>query len=137
MKTGRLLEDIKAKNDIVDFISSYVQLKKSGQNWKGNCPFHSEKTPSFMVSPSKQIFHCFGCGAGGDIITFVMKHENISFPEAISLLAKKAGIPLPLDGTDNKAIRKYEKLRDVLSAASRYYAMKLKESAPALAYLKN
>jgi DNA primase len=137
MKTGRLIEEIKSKSDIVDFISSYVQLKKSGQNWKGNCPFHSEKTPSFMVSPSKQIFHCFGCGAGGDIITFVMKHENISFQEAMSLLAKKAGIPLPSDGTDSKVIRKYEKLRDVLSAAGRYYAMKLKESAPALTYLKN
>jgi DNA primase len=137
MKTGRLLEDIKAKSDIVDFISSYVQLKKSGQNWKGNCPFHSEKTPSFMVSPSKQIFHCFGCGAGGDIITFVMKHENISFQEAVSLLAKKAGVPLPSDGTDQKAFRKYEKLRDVLSEAGRYYATRLKESSPATAYVKN
>lgn len=137
MKTDRLIEEIKSKSDIVDFISSYVQLKKSGQNWKGNCPFHSEKTPSFMVSPSKQIFHCFGCGAGGDIITFVMKHESISFQEAMSLLAKKAGIPLPSDGPDNKAVRKYEKLRDVLSAASRYYAMRLKESAQASSYLKN
>lgn len=137
MKTGRLLEDIKAKSDIVDFISSYVQLKKSGQNWKGNCPFHSEKTPSFMVSPSKQIFHCFGCGAGGDIITFVMKHENISFQEAVSLLAKKAGISLPSDGTDKRALRKYEKLRDVLSEAGRYYAAKLKGSLPATAYVKN
>lgn len=137
MKTDRLLEDIKAKSDIVDFISSYVQLKKSGQNWKGNCPFHSEKTPSFMVSPSKQIFHCFGCGVGGDIITFVMKHENISFQEAISLLAKKAGVPLPTDGTDKKAFQKYEKLRDVLSEAGRYYATKLKASSPAMAYLKN
>ena len=137
MKTDRLIEEIKSKSDIVDFISSYVQLKKSGQNWKGNCPFHAEKTPSFMVSPSKQIFHCFGCGAGGDIITFVMKHENISFQEAMSLLAKKSGVPLPSDGGDSKAIRKYEKLRDVLSAAGRYYAVKLKESASALAYLKN
>ncbi len=137
MKTDRLLEDIKAKSDIVDFISSYVQLKKSGQNWKGNCPFHSEKTPSFMVSPSKQIFHCFGCGAGGDVITFVMKHENISFREAISLLAKKAGVPLPSEGTDKKAFQKYEKLRDVLSEAGRYYASKLKESPPAKAYVES
>ncbi len=136
MKTGRLVEDIKTKNDIVDFISSYVQLKKSGQNWKGNCPFHSEKTPSFMVSASKQIFHCFGCGAGGDIITFVMKHENISFQEAMTLLAKRAGLPLPSEATDKKAFQKYERLRDVLSEASRYYAMKLKESAQAMAYLR-
>ncbi|SPP99967.1 DNA primase [Candidatus Sulfobium mesophilum] len=137
MKSGRLLEDIKTKNDIVDFISSYVQLKKSGQNWKGNCPFHSEKTPSFMVSPSKQIFHCFGCGAGGDIITFVMKHENISFQEAITLLAKRAGVPLPSEGTDKRASQKYEKLRDVLSEAGRYYVTKLKDSARAAAYLRD
>jgi DNA primase len=90
-----------------------------------------------MVSPSKQIFHCFGCGAGGDIITFVMKHENISFQEAISLLAKKAGVPLPTDGADKKAFQKYDKLRDVLSEAGRYYAAKLKASSPASAYVKN
>ncbi len=137
MKTGRLVEDIKTKNDIVDFISSYVQLKKSGQNWKGNCPFHSEKTPSFMVSPSKQIFHCFGCGAGGDIITFVMKHENISFQEAVILLAKRAGLPLPSEVTDKRAFQKYDRLRDVLSEAGRYYAMKLKASAQAMAYLRD
>src|SRR5512135_2572411 len=125
MKTDRLIEEIKSKSDIVDFISSYVQLKKSGQNWKGNCPFHAEKTPSFMVSPSKQIFHCFGCSAGGDIITFVMKHENISFQEAVILLAKRAGLPLPSEVTDKRAFQKYDRLRDVLSEAGRYYVMKL------------
>src|SRR5512135_2484509 len=107
MKTGRLLEDIKAKSDIVDFISSYVQLKKSGQNWKGNCPFHSEKTPSFTVSPSKQIFHCFGCGAGGDAVGFMMKRENLTFPEALRRLAERTGIDIP-DARPGAAARKGE-----------------------------
>jgi DNA primase len=79
MKSDKLLEEIKYKIDIVEFLSDYVQLKKSGQNYKGLCPFHSEKTPSFMVSQAKQIFHCFGCGVGGDVISFLMKHENLSF----------------------------------------------------------
>ena len=79
MTTDRILEDIKSRIDIIDFISGYVQLKKSGQNWKGLCPFHLEKTPSFTVSQSKQIFHCFGCGAGGDVISFVFKHDRLSF----------------------------------------------------------
>jgi DNA primase len=132
VKTGRLLEEIKSRTDIVDFISSYVQLKKSGQNWKGVCPFHSEKTPSFMVSQSKQIFHCFGCGAGGDVITFIMKYENIAFQEALHLLAKKAGVVIPSDG---QSIQKYDKIRDLLLEASNYYSKKLSESKTAVEYL--
>ncbi|MBI5205690.1 MAG: hypothetical protein HZA11_12310 [Nitrospirae bacterium] len=94
MKSDRLLDDIKSRLDIIEVISDYVELKKSGQNYKANCPFHSEKSPSFMVSPAKQIFHCFGCGAGGDIFGFIMKYENLNFQEAIKMLAKKAGIKL-------------------------------------------
>ena len=82
MKPDRVIEEIKSSIDIVDFISDYVQLKKAGQNYKGLCPFHPDKVPSFMVSPSKQIFHCFGCGSGGDVISFLMKHDNLSFNEA-------------------------------------------------------
>src|SRR3972149_9158068 len=111
MKTDRLLEDIKSGLDIVDFISDYVQLKKSGQNWKGLCPFHQEKTPSFMVSQSKQSFHCFGCGAGGDVITFLLKHDNLSFHEAVTMLAKKAGIPMDAGRIDQKSIQKDELIR--------------------------
>jgi len=92
MKDDKLLEELKARFDIVDVISEYVELKKAGQNYKGLCPFHSEKTPSFMVSQEKQIFHCFGCGAGGDLVGFVMQYENLSFPETLKHLAKKAGI---------------------------------------------
>ncbi|MDP2168391.1 MAG: DNA primase [Thermodesulfovibrionales bacterium] len=94
MKSDGILEEIKSRLDIVEIISDYVSLKKSGQNFKGICPFHSEKTPSLVVSPHKQIFHCFGCGAGGDIAGFLMKYENLSFPESLRILAKKAGVAL-------------------------------------------
>ena len=90
-----LIDEIKASNDIVDIISQYVILKRSGRNFLGLCPFHKEKSPSFSVSPDKQIFHCFGCGIGGDIITFICKIENVNYKEAIEILAEKAGIPLP------------------------------------------
>ncbi|MEK7698462.1 MAG: CHC2 zinc finger domain-containing protein, partial [Nitrospirota bacterium] len=88
------IEEIKSRLDIVDVISEYIPLKKAGQNWRGLCPFHSEKTPSFMVSPTKQIYHCFGCGSGGNIFTFLTKYENLSFNESLNILAKKAGVML-------------------------------------------
>ena len=137
MKAERLLEDIKSKIDIVDFISGHIQLKKTGQNWKGLCPFHSEKTPSFTVNQSKQIFHCFGCGIGGDIISFVSKYENLSFNEAVNLLAKKAGIPLTMGRVDKKALQKNEQIRNALAEAMNYFAGRLNESASAREYIKN
>ncbi len=88
------LEDIKNRLDIVDLISEYVSLKKAGQNLKGLCPFHTEKTPSFTVSPAKQIFHCFGCNTGGDMFSFLTRYENLTFPEALNMLAKRAGVEL-------------------------------------------
>ena len=91
----KILEEIQNKADIVEIIGSYVPLRRAGRNFKANCPFHKEKTPSFMVSPSKQIFHCFGCGAGGNVFGFVMKMENIDFPEAVRTLAEKSGVELP------------------------------------------
>jgi len=90
-----LIEEIQAKSDIVEVLSRYITLKKLGRNYKTTCPFHNEKTPSFVVSPDKQIFHCFGCGAGGNVFSFVMKYENVQFPEAVELLAEKAGVKLP------------------------------------------
>lgn len=92
MKSDTLVEDIKARLDIVELISEHVELKKSGSNFKGLCPFHAEKTPSFMVSPAKQIFHCFGCSKGGDIFGFTMGYENMDFSETLSFLANKAGL---------------------------------------------
>jgi DNA primase len=137
MKTDRLLEDIKSRIDIIDFISGYVQLKKSGQNWKGLCPFHQEKTPSFTVSQSKQIFHCFGCGAGGDVITFLLKHDRLSFHEAVTMLAKKAGIPMDAGRIDHKSIQKDELIRKALKDAASFFADKLRGTKAAGEYFKD
>ena len=90
-----LIREVADKNDIRDVISQYVNLKKAGSSYVGLCPFHNEKTPSFSVSPTKGIFHCFGCGLGGNVIHFIMKVENISFKEAVEFLAERANIQLP------------------------------------------
>jgi DNA primase len=136
MNTDRILEEIRSKVDIVDFISEYVQLKKTGQNYKGLCPFHSEKTPSFMVSQSKQIFHCFGCGIGGDVVSFLMKHDNLSFNEAKRYIAKKAGIKITDFNLNKRVSEKREKLLYIQSEALKFFAENLKSSDPAQAYLK-
>ena len=93
--SDEIIDEIRQSNDIVDVISQYVRLKRSGRNYFGLCPFHNEKSPSFSVSPDKQIFHCFGCGVGGNVFTFLMKIEGISFIEAIQNLAERANIVLP------------------------------------------
>ena len=90
-----VVEEVRMKNDIVDVISGYVKLQQKGSNYFGLCPFHNEKSPSFSVSPSKQMYYCFGCGAGGNVITFVMEYENYSFMEALQMLADRAGVALP------------------------------------------
>nr|MBP8934007.1 DNA primase [Candidatus Atribacteria bacterium] len=94
------LEEIKNRIDIVELISGYVDLKPAGKNYRGLCPFHEEKTPSFVVSPEKGIFHCFGCGVGGSIFNFIMKVENLSFQDAVVHLSRKAGIELPISRRD-------------------------------------
>ena len=93
-----IIEEILYRTDIEELVGSYVTLKRSGSNLTGLCPFHSEKTPSFSVSPAKKFFYCFGCGAGGDAITFVMKTENLDYPQAVEFLAKRAGITIPESG---------------------------------------
>ena len=90
-----IVEEVRNRNDIVDIVSGYVKLTKKGSNYFGLCPFHNEKSPSFSVSPSKQMYYCFGCGAGGNVITFLMEYENYTFPEALKALADRAGIKLP------------------------------------------
>ena len=90
-----LVEEVRARNDIVEVISSYVRLQKKGSNHFGLCPFHNEKTASFSVSQPKQMYHCFGCGKSGNVITFIMEYENYTFPEALKLLADRAGVALP------------------------------------------
>ena len=89
------VEEVRMRSDIVDVISGYVKLQKKGSNYFGLCPFHNEKSPSFSVSPQKQMYYCFGCGAGGNAITFVMEYESLPFPEALKLLADRAGVNLP------------------------------------------
>lgn len=136
MKTDRTLEDIKSKIDIVDLISEYVQLKRAGQNWKGLCPFHAEKTPSFTVSQAKQMFHCFGCSTGGDIFAFIMKHEHLSFQEALTLLAKKCGVTLPDARGFRKTSERDEKVRSILHEAHDYFSAQLGRSQKAAFYIQ-
>src|ERR1700693_6383347 len=92
-----VLDEVRAAGDIVDLGGRFVNLRKAGVNWKGLCPFHAEKTPSFMVNPKKGIFHCFGCGVGGDVFGFMMRQDRLSFPEAVRALARTAGVTLPED----------------------------------------
>jgi len=131
------LEEIKSRLDIVDVISEYVPLKKTGQNWKGLCPFHSEKTPSFIVSPSKQIYHCFGCGSGGDVFTFLNKYENLSFKESLDILAKKAGVQLKKFQRDTVIAGERENLLNLHRDAIVFYQERLKQKPIAMNYLKN
>ena len=122
-----LIDEIKLSNDIVDIISQYVILKRSGRNFLGLCPFHKEKSPSFSVSPDKQIFHCFGCGIGGDVITFICKIENVNYKEAIEILAEKAGIPLPtLDsGRSTKIEILKQKVYEINDIVANFYHQNL------------
>lgn len=136
MDYQKLLEEIKNRLDIVEVISEYIDLKKTGQNYKSLCPFHSEKTPSFFVSPAKQIFHCFGCGKGGDIVSFVMEYEKVSFIEALSILAKKAGLEFEPLKKNISSISK-EKLYEIYENATYYYMEQLKKSEKAKQYLKD
>lgn len=132
-----IVEEIKSRIDIIDLISEHVDLKKAGQNYKGLCPFHSEKTPSFMVSPSKQIFHCFGCNKGGDIFAFVMNYENMTFHEALSFLSQKAGIKLE-NRSQKPEVRSglKESLFAIYKEALVFFQNNLKNSKQALSYLK-
>jgi len=117
-----LLEEIRNRCDVVDIISEYVHLKPAGKGFKGLCPFHEEKTPSFMVSPEKQLFHCFGCGEGGNVFNFLMKYEKLSFFEAVKMLAKKSGVPLPVDEEkENILHKKKERLYKLNNLVANYY----------------
>lgn len=134
------IDDIKSNNDIVDIISQYVILKRSGRNFLGLCPFHKEKTPSFSVSADKQIFHCFGCGIGGDVISFICKIDNVNYKEAIEILAEKAGIPLPISDNTNDTKKEMlkQKIYEINELVANFYHQNLYTSIakPAQEYVK-
>ena len=133
-----VLDEIRDRADIVDLIGEYVDLKKSGSNYMGLCPFHSEKTPSLSVSPSKSIFKCFGCGVGGDVITFIMKRENLTFPEAVEFLAEKYSVRLEEYKDVNKEARdKKNRLYEINREAAMHFLKNFQESKKAQLYLSN
>ena len=124
-----LVEEVRSKNDIVDVVSGYVRLQKKGANHWGCCPFHNEKTPSFAVNGAKQMYHCFGCGAGGNVYTFVMNYENYSCPEAVKMLAERAGVTLPEIEYDEEQKRKQghrQRLLDVNREAATFFYYQLR-----------
>ncbi len=133
-------EEIKSRLDIVDVIREYINLKPAGVNFRANCPFHREKTPSFIVSPEKQIWHCFGCGRGGDVLGFVKEMEGLSFVETLRLLAPKAGVELKrASATDVQLASKRNRLLDITKLSAQFYHKVLLEAPagkPALKYLE-
>ena len=137
-----IIEEVRVKNDIVDVISQYVKLQRKGSSYFGLCPFHNEKTPSFSVSPAKQMYYCFGCGAGGNVFTFIMEYENFSFGEALKFLADRAGVELPQIEYSREA-QEQANLRSSLleiqkSAASYfYYNLRRENGKTAYQYLKS
>ena len=135
-----ILDQIARANDIVEVVQSYFPLKRAGKDYTALCPFHAEKTPSFTVSPSKQIFKCFGCGRGGSVFNFVMAKENVTFPEAVRILADRAGIEVRREPKAAKRAGTRRKLRDVLAWATRYFVAALKHpkaGAPGRQYLES
>ena len=127
------IEEIKNKLDIVEVIGQYVKLQKAGANYKALCPFHKEKTPSFIVSPARQIWHCFGCSTGGDIFAFIMKVENVDFGEALKILARKAGVTLKFE--DPVLRSRKQKLINICEVASSFFQDNLKKNKEAVDYL--
>ena len=137
-----LVEEVRSRNDIVDVISGYVKLQKKGSSYFGLCPFHNEKSPSFSVSPSKQMYYCFGCGAGGNVFTFIMEYENYSFPEALKLLADRVGVALP-EEEQNEEMKRQQNIRtqilevNKMAAKYYYYQLRSENGAQAMKYLKD
>ncbi len=135
------IDEVRSASDIVDVISGYVKLKKRGKNYLGLCPFHTEKTPSFSVSAERQMYHCFGCGAGGNVFTFVMEHEKVSFVEALRTLADRAAIALPQErGDESEKATESEELYNVCRAAAKFFYNNMLNSVEgklALEYFKH
>mgnify|MGYP000972282606 FL=1 len=129
MYASEVIDEVVSRSDIVDIISGYIKLKKNGSSYVGLCPFHNEKSPSFSVSPGKQLYHCFGCGVGGNVITFVMEYENYTFLEAVKYLADKAGMQLPETSYSEEEKKNRDlkaKLLEINKIAATYYYHQLK-----------
>ena len=124
------VDQIKSKIDILSLVSSYMKLDKAGASWKGKCPFHNEKTPSFFVSPSRESYYCFGCGARGDIFTFVEEFEGLDFKGALKLLADRAGVQLEVYSKENREAKEIksekEKLYGIMEEAAKFFENNLK-----------
>ncbi len=140
--SDELIEEVRMKNDIVDVISGYVRLQKKGSSYFGLCPFHNEKSPSFSVSRQKQMYYCFGCGAGGNVFTFLMEYENLTFVEAVQMLADRAGVELPKAEYSGEAKERADlkaTLLEINKAAAQYFYVQLKseQGKAGYAYLKN
>jgi len=133
------LNELRMRCDIETIISQYVVLKKRGRSLVGLCPFHSEKTPSFTVSPDKQLFYCFGCSSGGDVVTFIMKIENLSYPEAVAFLAEKVGLPLPEGEIDDSQARLKNRILEINRETARFFHAALMSEKGKIAqdYIKN
>ena len=132
-----IVEEVRSKVDIVDIVSGYVKLQKKGSNYFGLCPFHNEKSPSFSVAPGKQIYYCFGCGAGGNAITFLMEYENYSFPEALQVLADRVGVTLPKEEMSKEARAQADlraSLLEINKLAANYFYYQLKHPRGRLGY---
>lgn len=137
MLPDSFIQELKYHSDVEQVISSYIQLKRAGRNLKGLCPFHSEKTPSFTVYPESQSFFCFGCGAGGDVVSFIRKIENLEYIEAIKLLAERAGIAMPEDSFDDSAAKLKTRILEINRASGRFFYERLysPQGRAALEYL--
>ena len=135
MYDSAVVEEIKYRNDLQDVVSAYVTLKRAGSGLVGLCPFHSEKTPSFHVVPEKGFFHCFGCGAGGDVISFIMRMENLEYPAAIEFLAERAGIKLPENGMTEKNGVNRIRIKEMNRDAAKFFHEQLLRTPEAIAYL--
>src|SRR5712691_9008484 len=135
-----ILDEIRTRVDIVELVGQFVTLKRAGENWKGLCPFHTENTPSFTVNPKRNIFHCFGCGAGGDAFGFLMRQDKMAFPEAVRALAERTGVELPtVSRQQPETDGKFEALRRVMALAADFYSHALweAEGAKARGYIES
>lgn len=132
-----LIERLRSSLNIVDVVGAYVSLRRHGKNWSGLCPFHQDKDPSFNVNETHQFFKCFGCGVGGDVFAFIQQIENVTFPEAVRMLAEKAGLPLPASSAKEAAVQtQVGRLRELMQKAAEWFQKELERSPKALAYLE-